>query len=60
MTVHRTMVVIMTTAYLTQIDSATMAAATGLTGKMSAQATTMATASSIRTLMRMVNGSDSH
>ena len=56
MTVHRTMVAIMTTAYLTQTDSATMAAATGLTGKMSAQATTEVTDSSIRTLMKMESG----
>ena len=51
------MVIIMTAACLTQIDSATMVAATGLTGKMSAQAATKVTASSILTLMRMANGS---
>ena len=58
-TVHQTMVVILTTAYLTHIDSATMAAATGWTGKMSVQVTTMVTASSIRTTMRMESGSSS-
>ena len=60
MTVHQTMVAIMTTAFLTQIYSATMVATTGLTGKTSAQATTEVMDSNILTLMRIESGSKFH
>ena len=50
------MVMIITAVYLTQTDSATMAAATGWTGKMSAQEGTMVTDLSIRIMMRMESG----
>lgn len=52
------MVVVTGTAvYLIQTGSATMAAATGWTGKMSAQEGTMVTDLSIRIMMRMKSGS---
>ncbi len=50
------MVMIMTAAYLIQTDFATMAAATGWTGKMSAQAVTKVTDLNIRITMRMESG----
>ena len=57
MTIHQTIVVITTAAYLIQTDFATTAAATGWTGKMSVQAATKVTDLSIRITMRMENGS---
>ena len=50
------MVVIMTAAYLTQTDSATAVAATGWTGKMSAQVVTKVTDLNIRIMMKMESG----
>ena len=52
------MVVTLTAAYSTQTDSAAMVAATGWTGKTSAQADITVMASSILTLTRMENGND--